>query len=49
MRKDFVEDCYKELVKKDAFAAMLFALKAPENQRKTFKKWFREVMKLNKN
>lgn len=46
MAETFDEMCYKDMVRKDPFAAMLFALQAPENQRKTFRKWFREAMRV---
>lgn len=45
-RLSFDEACFKDMVKRDAFAAVLFASEAPKNQQETFKKWFREALGL---
>ena len=43
---DFVEACYKEMVRKDPFAACMFAILQPNpNQKKAFRRWFVEEMK----
>jgi len=43
----FDEACYKDMVRKDPFAAFLFALeRVPRGQRATFQKWWREAMSL---
>ncbi len=44
----FDEACYKDMVRKDPFAAFLFALKADRNQREAFRRWWREAMGLKK-
>ena len=46
MSETFDEKCYKDMVRKDPLAACLFALQAPEHQRRTFRRWFREALGL---